>query len=89
MMRFCKGQVLPLANRIDGPEQLQPFTSPDPVHSILPRTWTRAPQQHRDPPLPIPLILSSQDLFLLNFTKSTCLLCELGDMLVTSRAWRK
>jgi hypothetical protein len=54
-----------------------------------PHLPTRAPQQHRDAPLAILPILSSQDLFLRNFTKSSCLLYVLGDMLVTSDAWRK
>src|ERR1019366_1404531 len=39
---------------------LQPFTSPDPLHSILPHLPPRALQQHRNAPLAIPPILHSQ-----------------------------
>src|SRR5208282_854302 len=39
---------------------LQPFASPDPLHSILPHRPPRIPQQHRDAPVAVPPILSRQ-----------------------------
>jgi len=39
---------------------LQPFASPDPLHSILPHLPPRTLQQHRDAPVAVPPILSRQ-----------------------------
>src|SRR5450759_423893 len=39
---------------------LQPFASPDPLHSILPHLPSRALQQHRDAPVAVSPILRSQ-----------------------------